>query len=305
MNADDKCILLAERIAKILLEGIHLNSAVMHYIDSTFSNPSIDELKEIIADNSDCENDSLIELIFFPDESIQMQLEDILQSHDYSKKDEKKILDYLCFRQIEAAIHFPDNKGKLTLAVPQSVAGQFLTRLNISKKLDKRLLAAIDEHVSEKSKTLVKVRLRNSTCELSRNEVLFLCDFLKKTDSSGYNFFECLDFMLSFLDEAKNAVDIFAALMDKKRFYFKNVQLAEKFNNQLDKANMETMILQGLRTPYINIENEKRKMEIIDKIGLSVFGRTEYFEKAHLSIDLGEYRLNKDMEKAFQMLFTK
>ena len=92
MNANDKCILLAERIAKILLEGIRLNSAAMHYIDSTFSNPSIDELKEIIADNSDCENDSLIELIFFPDESIQMQLEDILQSHDYSKKDEKKIL---------------------------------------------------------------------------------------------------------------------------------------------------------------------------------------------------------------------
>ena len=111
--------------------------------------------------------------------------------------------------------------------------------------------------------------------------------------------------MLSFLDEAKNAVDIFAALMDKKRFYFKNVQMAEKFNSQLDKANMETMILQGVRTPHINIENEKRNMEIIDKISLSFFGRTEYFEKAHQSIDLGEYRLNKDIEKAFQMLFTK
>jgi len=65
------------------------------------------------------------------------------------------------------------------------------------------------------------------------------------------------------------------------------------------------MILQGVRTPYINIENEKRKMEIIDKISLSVFGRTEYFEKAHQGIDLDEYRLNKDIEKAFQMLFAK
>ena len=93
---------------------------------------------------------------------------------------------------------------------------------------------------------------------------------------------------------------IFAALMDKKRSYFKNVQMAEKFNSQLNKANMETMILQGVRTPHINIENEKRKMEIIDKISLSVFGRIEYFEKAHQSIDLGEYCLNKDIEKAFE-----
>ena len=43
---------------------------------------------------------------------------------------------------------------------------------------------------------------------------------------------------------------------------------------------METMILQGVKAPYINIEDEKRKMELIDKISLSIFGRTEYFENA-------------------------
>ena len=305
MNTDDKCILLAERIVEILRGGIHLNNDSMHFIDSTFSNPSIDELKEIIADNSDGDNDPLIELIFFPDESIQMRLEDLLQGHDYSKKDEKKILDCLCSRKIEAAIHFPDNKGKLTLVMPQTVAGQFLSRLNISKKLDKRLLAAIDAHVSEKSKTPVKVKLRNSTCELSGNEVRFLCDFFKKTDTSGYDFFECLDFILSLFDEVKNIEDIFSVLMDKKRFSFKNLQMAEKFAEQLQTANMETMILQGFRAPHINIENEKRKMEIIDKISLSVFGKTDYFEKAHYSVDLGEYSSKEDAEKVIRMLFTK
>jgi len=41
------------------------------------------------------------------------------------------------------------------------------------------------------------------------------------------------------------------------------------------------MILQGVKAPYINIEDEKRNMKLIDKISLSIFGRTEYFEKAH------------------------
>jgi len=49
----------------------------MHFIDSTFSSPCINELEKIITDDSDCERDSLIELIFFPDEEIQAKLEEI------------------------------------------------------------------------------------------------------------------------------------------------------------------------------------------------------------------------------------
>ena len=68
--------------------------------------------------------------------------------------------------------------------------------------------------------------------------------------------------------------------MDNKRFYYKNLQRAEKFRQQLEKTNMETMILQGVKAPYIDIEAETRKMELVDKISLSVFGRTEYFENS-------------------------
>ena len=279
MNPDEKCILLAERIMKILKEGIHLNSDAMHFIYSTFSNPSINELEKIFADNSDCERDSLIELIFFPDEEIQARLEDLLESHNYCREDEKKVLDYLCSGQIESTIHFPDNKGALSVKMPYEAAGRFLTRLNIHRNIDEKISAAIDTGVSEKLKIFVRVKLRNTVKEIDENKISFLCDFFEKMEDESGVFLECLDFILSFLDEAENTSDLFSALIDKKRFYFKNLQRAEKFRQQLEKGNMETMILQGIRAPYINIEDEKRKMELIDKISLSVFGRTEYFEK--------------------------
>ncbi|MCD4807147.1 MAG: hypothetical protein K8R13_06170 [Methanococcoides sp.] len=285
MNADEKCILLAERIVKILKEGIHLNSDVMHFIDSTFSSPCINELEKIIADNSDCERDSLIELIFFPDEEIQAKLEDLLESHNYCREDEKKVLDYLSSRQIESTIHFPDNKGAFSVKMPYEAAGRFLNRLNIHRAIDKRISVAINNYVSEKLKIFVRVKLRNTHSELAENKILFLCDFFGKMEDESGDFLECLDFILSFLDEAENTSDLFSALIDKKRFYFKNLQRAEKFRQQLEKGNMETMILQGVKAPYINIEDEKRKMELIDKISLSVFGRTEYFEKAHQCIE--------------------
>ena len=280
MNADEKCILLADRIVKILKEGIHLNSDVMHFIDSTFSSPCINELEKTIADHSDCERDSLIELIFFPDEEIQAKLEDLLKSHNYCREDENKVLDYLSPWQIESIIYFPDNKGALSVKMPNEAAGRFLTRLNIHKKIDKRIYAAIDTGVSEKLKISVRVKIRNTVNEITENKIFFLCEFFEKMEDESGDFLECLDFILSFLDEAENTSDLFSALMDKKRFYFKNLQRAEKFRQQLEKGNMETMILQGVKAPYINIEDEKRKMELIDKISLSVFGRTEYFEKA-------------------------
>jgi len=281
MNADEKCIFLADRIVKILKEGIHLNSDVMHFIDSTFSSPCINELEKIIADHSNCERDSLIELIFFPDEKIQARLEDLLESHNYCREDEKKVLDYLSSGPIESTIHLPDNKGTLIVKMPYEAAGRFLTRLNIHRNIDEKISAAIDTGVSEKLKISVRVKLRNTVKEIAENKILFLCNFFEKMEDESGIFLECLDFILSFLDEAENTSDLFSALMDKKRFYFKNLQRAEKFRQQLEKANVETMILQGARAPYISIEDEKRKMELIDKVSSSVFGRTEYFEKAY------------------------
>jgi len=281
MNPDGKCRLLAERIVKILKEGIYLNSDVMHFIDSTFSSPCINELEKIITDDSDCERDSLIELIFFPDEEIQAKLENLLESHNYCKEDEKTILEYLYSGHIESIIHFPDNKGVLIIKMPYEAADRFLTRLNIHRNIDEKVSAAIDTYVSEKLKISVRVKLRNTVNEIAENKIFFLCEFFKKMESENGDFLESLDFILSFLDKAENTSDLFSALMDKKRFYFKNLQRAEKFMQQLEKANMETMILQGVKAPYINIEDETRKMELIDKISLSIFGRTEYFEKAH------------------------
>jgi hypothetical protein len=253
----------------------------MQFIESTFSSPCVNELEKIIADHSDCERNSLIELIFFPDEEIQASVEDILKSHQYCIEDEKKVLDYLSLAPIESRIHFPDDKSELNVKMPCEAISRFLSRLKIHKKIDKRILAAIDTGFSEKLKISIRVKLRNTINELAENKIRLLCDFFHQMEDETNEFLECLDFILSFLDETDETSDLFSALMDKKKFYFKNLQRAEKFRQQLEKANMETIILQGVKVPYISVEDEKRKMELIDKISLSVFGRTEYIEDYH------------------------
>ena len=273
MEYDKKCALLAKKIDEILKNGLDLSVDVLHYIDSTFSNPSIEELEKIIKDESNCEKDSLVELIFSPDEEIQIQLEDLLESEDFQKEDEEKVLKLLFLQQPETTIHFPDNRGSLKLAMPYSTAGQFISHLNISRKLDKRLVKAIERNRSVSVQKLIKVRLRNTRFEYTKAKIFFICSFFEKTKAEKSLFFKCLDFVLDFFDELRDDGNIFDALMDKKRFYFQNLQKAAKLEELIEKNNMEMLILQGIRAPYISKEDVLNKMEIIDRISLAVFGK--------------------------------
>ncbi len=270
-----RCITLADKIDEIFRKGIIISDNVLHYIDSTFLNPSLAELEGILTDDSNCEKDSFLHLIFSPDESMRIQIEDILESKDFNKEDENKIIDLFISRNPETTIHFPDNKGSLKLAMPSSVAERFISQLNISRKPDKRLVSAINKFVYEKFKTPVKVKLRNTGFAHTENKINFICSFFEKTKSKGNDFQECLDFILGFLDELKDDRDIFRSLEVKKEFHFQNLRKAERFEEQMNKRNMETLILQGVRIPHINKEDEIKKIAIIDKISYTVFGKID------------------------------
>ena len=271
MELDEKYVSFAKNIQKIFQKGLKLNNKILYYIDSTFSNPSAYELEKIISDDSDCEKDALVELIFFPDESIQIQLEDVLEKYDFEKQNEKKIADYLSLQQIETVIYFPDDRGSLKIEMPDSVVSQFISRLNISKKQHKKVFCAVNNYVDKNHKNCVRVKLRNTRFAYTDNKILFLRCFFEKIKSDSNEFIECLDFILDFLDELQDDNDIFQALMDKKILYSQNLQKTEKFEEQIKENNMETLILQGVKIPYINKESTLNKMRIIDKINRAVF----------------------------------
>ncbi len=66
-ESQKRCRLLAEKIAVIFKNGLTLNRETRHYIDSTFSSPSLEELERILNAQSGSETEPLRELVFFPD----------------------------------------------------------------------------------------------------------------------------------------------------------------------------------------------------------------------------------------------
>lgn len=279
LDTEKKCELLAGEIAGLVRKGIRLSSDTLHFIDSTFANFNSQDLAAILADASDCQRDVLVELIFFPDESIQASLEELLEHLNLEKNAETRLRVLLFEQEIYTAIHFPDSRQPLKLKMPSSAIDQFISRLNFSKRLDIKLIEAIHKNVSENAQNQVKVKLRNARKIPTGYLTDFLIAFFENLNTTDTELIECLELILDILADIPDNRDIFSGLMARKRFYFKSLQKVTKIEEKLRKNNMETLILQGQRVPYINKSDAIRKMGFIDKISLSVFGRTDCLQK--------------------------
>ena len=269
---------VAEKIIEILQAGLTLNTDTQHYIDSTFSNPSAGELSELLQDQSSCETDSLMELLFFPDESVQLQLEEMIAESQFQSRDEAEIQNYVCAKSLQTSIRFADGRGTFEKRVAPSNAAKFIERLNLSRCLDPGIRSAIWRYVPRELQTRCKVRLRNARRITSPNKISFLETVLKKLQIDNDIFFDHLDFTLSFLDEIKDDADIFQKLMARKKSCIQSLQKAKNLDNKLARHNVETLLLRGERVSCIDKAAARKKIQIIDRISLAVFGKTEFFD---------------------------
>lgn len=281
MAGEERDLKGAGKIEEVFQRGFSLDSKVLHYIDSTFSNPSATEIEKILTGESDFEKETLLKLIFFPDESIQFLLEEFLEQADIGKEDVGRIIGYLSAREIQTKIIFPDERGAIKVPVPPVLLGEFIDHLNMSVKLHDKLAEAVKCIAGDRSRTLAKVKIRNARKEIAGTRLDFLCLFFEKMGSEEESIFdECLESAVGILEEADDRSDIYHALSCKKAACFQSLINAERLEELLQKNNIETLLLQGVRPVSIDKDAVLRNMEIIDRICLAVFGKTEYYEKS-------------------------
>jgi hypothetical protein len=296
MTSEEKCARLVAEIRNILGNGITLSGDVIQYINSTFSNPTLEELQTLLLDDSNCEKDSLLELLFFPDESMQFQLEGLLETLRLRQLDESNVQNLLCREPLQAVFRFPDRSAILKLFLPQEVAPVLISRLHIAKHLDPKLCAAVNNHAASAVRNRYKLKIRNSRFSSDVNKIQFLCDFFERMEPESHDFNECLDFALSLLDEINENTEVYRALMAKKKFYLRSLEKAKQMDVQLQKNNPETLLLEGKRVILVDKADARKKMLIIDRISRAVYGKTEYFEDFHLAEDHLEVRLDQDRD---------
>lgn len=269
---------LGDKIAELLQDGITISDDVMHYIDSTFSNPSLEEFHQILSDPSNFETETVFELIFYPDEKIQEKIESVLKTSHYVAEDIEPTLRYLLEKKIVVPVVFPDRRGSLVVPLPDSAMRQFLTRLNISKHIDRRLEEVLSRFMSdEKDNLRIRVLLRNCRANLSGQACDFLGTCIEKMYSASDYFWDALTFLLNFFEYMDPAKEIYLSLMQEKKSILHSIEHAEKIENALKRNSIEALMMKGMNICAINIADERKKTVLIDHICISVFGKTEFF----------------------------
>lgn len=288
--------LLEDALRRYLANGVVLTEGVRGFMGATFGDDGFDTLRALLADDSSAERDSLLDLVFFPDEPLQMAIEPVLTDRGCREKDVARLAERLKADPVAARLSLPGMDDTVPASMPVFVVDAFLARLNLTwqpvemlktvlARLDAGALAAggkrPDGHI------WLRVQLRNAALRQTPVQIGFLCDFFERLPLDDPDFVDKLAFMLVFLKEHDGCANLYQALMDRKKFLFQNRLKARRAAELAARSNMETLIMTGVRTPHFDVAAAEKNLALIDSIALAVFGRTEWLGSAPVEVDLG------------------
>lgn len=303
MKTEDKVALLVEEIVRILAEGYALSPDAGHFIESTFPAMTPAELAESISAGEDSDFAPLVELVFFPDEGLQARLEGTLSRLELDAGDENAVAVRLAERQPVALISCAGwGSAAFRFTMPAEAAAPFVARLKIGRKLPETIARAIARRVAEADRNPLRVKLRNARIPFSVSQENFICDLLAKLPTGEGQFAELMAFALELLAELAPDAEMREGLIAKKKFHFQNYQRAEQMAEQIKGRNMETLMLQGVRMPYVDKNDALCKMGLVDRICIALYGRSVYFERVYGGRDMGTFLDKNEMDQMVRLL---
>jgi hypothetical protein len=266
---------ILSRVIAAMENGGRLTAEVLAYVDATLFSPVPDHLADYLKDDGDSQRDSLLDLIFYPDETVQIDMEPLLAAARYSASDEAVLAERLMARAVDVQLTMPDGLPLVQIRLPGDIKRQYLRRLNISWQIDPEVSAVIESKVSPACRPVVGVRLRNADLRFTSDRRSFLCRFFAFMDDHDPDYPDCLSLVLSLMGSAGEGDCGYDLLAGHKRFLFRSLQQANRFESLIRQSNMETLMLQGLRAPHAAPDALMRQMHLIDRICLTMFGTTE------------------------------
>ena len=269
----DRTADLLEPIVAALNHGGHLDESVLAYIETALFPAEPDALTAFLVDESDSARDSLLDLMFYPGPAVQLEMEPLLEAARCTSADERQLKAGLLEREIRAPIRMPDGQPLVQIAVPDVTKSGYLTRLNVTWQADHEVAAAIEAGVPTEQARVCKVRLRNARTRITPARRRFLVRFFERmqVDDGGL---ACLDLVLALLPIADGEREGYDLLARQKQNLFRSLQQLDRFEARLRKSNMETLMLQGVRTPNLSREAVTEQMRRIDLISHRLYRKT-------------------------------
>ncbi|MCU0559294.1 MAG: hypothetical protein MUD16_03795 [Desulfobacterales bacterium] len=263
---------LAARIRAILARGVTASPQVMGFIESTLPLGGPPKIASALADACAGEAEPVLALLFFPEESLQAEIEELLAGRALTAADEQRLAARLAEPPLRVAFEFPGAE-RLELEMTPDRARGFIDHLRLTRAVPKALDAAAAAALAPAERNRFRVLWRNARCAASGESVRFLGGLLRRGDLREPSAWACLGYLLEFLAEADAPADIYRRLAARKALLVDAVHRNRRQRAELARSNLETMLSRGARLVSIDEQEVRRQVACIDQACLSVYGR--------------------------------
>jgi hypothetical protein len=264
---------IADALREILARGLELTPDTLRFVDATFSQPSAAELAAILEDAAAPECDSLLELLFAPDDALQIELEDRLSLQAREPPASEAVVTGLTSAPLTVRFRFPDGRGTLEVALTPHLARRLVDGLRIDRELPPKVAEVIATAVSGRCRHRVRVMLRNARFDLTPAKGEFLCALIPQLDFQTAEDRACFAFTLELLAELPASADIHTALAARQQWLAKAWHHGRRLREQLAESNFETLRSRGQRLTWVDEALVRRHMDHVDRICVAVYGR--------------------------------
>jgi hypothetical protein len=272
MTEFNKNELLAEKISAVLQGGIRIDRAALHFIDSTFNSPSVEQLCRILSESDSCDALTVYELLLFPDETTQMLIEPDLGNNNYAQSDLDEIRRVLRRAKLSIRFTLPDDRKSFRTIAPESAVIQFVQRLNILNRMDASIEQALIRFIPDRTDYLkARVCLRNRRFEFSDTISEFLAALIEKTYFVKSAFWDALTYMIEFFNTYPSIQDIESTLIEKRNDCVHLLDISEKSKKALEENAVETLMMRGARIASVGVEEIRKEIDLIDYIRFTLY----------------------------------
>jgi len=266
---------LEARIRHLLTRGMTLGNRARQFIDAFLPGPLPAALEVALENPESGEWAPLLELVFFPDEAFQAQIEDDLADSAFQRPHEAALIARLVEKPPEVVIRIGCGDDCLTAAMPEPVVGPFVSRLRIRIQPERRITDTIDSCLPRGRSQTARVLLRN-TRHLPRGKAVeWLCRFLRQGSRQLHpdDLLERLRFVLSLMEDLPDGGDMERRLAERRSACLSALQVWQRACDRQEETPMEALIMDRAAAPHIDPTDMRRQIAMIDTLnGLTAAG---------------------------------
>ena|GEM_PF-3539964 len=293
---------LTETLIAHLGKPLILDRKDVHFLSSTFSVTTLEELEGLSHPNRCDDLGLFLEMTLSPSLTVRKTVEPLVWDTGFSHDLELKLTAALTRGIPRLSFAFQDPGESITLIVPSAYLTNYVKKLRLTRPMPAPLLSIMDECLTLPQKVETCVKLRQSPISLDEPRVEFLKIFITEAQCFGEDFSAHVDFIVSLMDRETGSQGMENALLLCLRRLRKIRDQIRSAEDMMKKNSMEALMMKGFVVPPQSPEDIDARIAMASRVLSCIYGRVDTCENPVSDIDLGHHGDGESMEHVIRLL---